>query len=223
MNKIVNGAMCAGFLAVSAASVDAALLSRLGGLAVYDTDLDITWLADANAAAGTIFDDGASNIDGRLSIGNAKAWAASLTVGGFNDWRLPFTLDPDSSCVGNATSLGAEGINCTGSELGHLFYDELGGTAFVDILNSTDPDLALFSNIQAAYWSGTEIASDTSLAWGMSYKVGLQAGTSKVNTSFAWAVRDGDVGTTGTVSEPSMLALLGIGMIGFTAYRRNRP
>ncbi|MBX3630752.1 MAG: DUF1566 domain-containing protein [Nitrosomonas sp.] len=219
MNKTVNGVVCAGILTLAAASVDAALLSRLGGMAVYDTDLDITWLADANAAAGTIFDDGFSNSDGRLTWNNALAWADSLTIGGFNDWRLPLTPDPDSTCIGNATSLGAEGFNCTGSELGHLFYDELGGTAFVDILDSTDPDLAMFSNIQAAYWSGTEIASDTSLAWGMSYKVGLQAGTSKVNTSFAWAVRDGDVGT---VSEPSMLALLGIGLIGFMTYGRNR-
>ena len=33
--------------------------------------------------------------------------------------------------------------------MGHLFYDELGGTANESIWNSTDPDLGLFVNIEA--------------------------------------------------------------------------
>jgi hypothetical protein len=56
---------------------------------VYDTDLDITWLADANAGVGSTFDNGGSTTDGRMTWVNANAWAASLTVGGFSDWRLP--------------------------------------------------------------------------------------------------------------------------------------
>jgi len=59
-------------LGVSGAA-NAALVSRLGGLAVYDTDLNITWLANANA------------------------WASGLTVGGFSGWRLPTTLQPDAT------------------------------------------------------------------------------------------------------------------------------
>ncbi len=79
MNKTVNGVVCAGILTLAAASVDAALLSRLGGLAVYDTDLDITWLADSNAGAGSAFDDGTGNTDGFMTWNSATAWAASLT------------------------------------------------------------------------------------------------------------------------------------------------
>jgi len=68
-------------------TANAALSSSLGGLAVYDDDLNITWLADADAN------------NGRMTWLDANAWAASLTVGGFTDWRLPTTADPDASCT----------------------------------------------------------------------------------------------------------------------------
>lgn len=54
--------------------------------AYYDTALGITWLADANAAAGTAFDGGGSPTDGRMTWSNANAWAASLSLGGFAEW-----------------------------------------------------------------------------------------------------------------------------------------
>ena len=40
-------------LAVVSFSADAALVSRLGGLAYYDDETDLTWLADANYSSGT--------------------------------------------------------------------------------------------------------------------------------------------------------------------------
>ena len=44
------GAVCACIFTFISFSSDAALVVRLGGLAYYDTDADLTWLADANAA-----------------------------------------------------------------------------------------------------------------------------------------------------------------------------
>jgi hypothetical protein len=41
--------------------------------AYYDTLLDITWLADVNTGAGTIYDDGGLTTDGRMSWLNASA------------------------------------------------------------------------------------------------------------------------------------------------------
>ena len=41
-------------------TAQAALLSRMGDEAVYDTVRNITWLADANAGAGSIYDTGSS-------------------------------------------------------------------------------------------------------------------------------------------------------------------
>ena len=193
---------------------------RLGGLALYDHDRDITWLANANAGAGSTFDDGASSTDGRMTWASANAWAASLTVGGFTDWRLPTTVQPDPSCgfqTGDTPPQGY-GANCTGSEIGHLFYDELGVTAGSSILTSTDPDLALFSNVQTNYyWSGTEFAPDPIKAWSFLTDGGSQLVNNKYSSYFAWAVRSGDVSV---VPIPAAVWLLGSGLIGLLAVAR---
>jgi len=85
MSKPVAGALCAGLISLGLGSAaQASLISRLGGTAVYDTDLDITWLADANA-------------NGLMTWANANTWAANLMVGGFTDWRLPTALNSDGS------------------------------------------------------------------------------------------------------------------------------
>ena len=55
---------------------------------IYDDDLDITWLQDANYAQTSGHD-----ADGRMSWDNAVAWADGLSYEGYNDWRLP-TLNP---------------------------------------------------------------------------------------------------------------------------------
>jgi len=176
---------------------NAALESRLGGQAVYDTDLDITWLSDANSAMTSGYDP-----DGRMTWDQAQTWIGTLNAAnhlGFNDWRLPSTLIPDGSCTddtaGSTPSSDSTGYNCLGSEMGHLFYNELGGTAGSSILASGDPDLALFTNIQTdLYWSGTEYAPDFSQAWFLLTSDGLQNHTTKTIFPFAWAVRSGDAG-----------------------------
>ena len=123
---------------LASTTANASLGLVLGGQAVYDTDLDITWLADANLAKTSGFD-----ADGQMNWANANAWAAGLTVGGIGGWRLPTTADPDASCTddpaGTTPSSDPFGWNCTGSEMGHLFYNELGGTASNSILTSGDP------------------------------------------------------------------------------------
>lgn len=86
--------------------------------AYYDTDLNITWLADANYAQTSGYD-----ADGWMSWPDANAWAASLAftdgVNTYDNWRLPTTLRPDNTCSGRG--VGASGFGCTGSEMGHLF------------------------------------------------------------------------------------------------------
>jgi len=131
---------------------------------------------------------------------NANDWAASLTVGGYTDWRLP-TADP--ACGFN--------INCSGSEMGHLFYDELGGIAGPSILSSGDPDLGLFSNIQDyGYWSATEVAPNPSHAWVFFFSNGIQSATIKDGGFHAWALRSGDVAAApAPVPEPGTIVLLG--------------
>ena len=171
-------------------TASAALISRLGGLAVYDTDFNITWLKDANA-------------NGTMNWQAAKDWAAGLNVGGYTGWRLP---NADPGC--GAT------YDCINSEVGHLFYTELGVQATRKITSSTSSYLALFTNVKdSTYWTGTEYASRPSDAWGFDTSGGIQNFPYKgYDFYYAWAVRDGDVGS---VPEPGILGLLGIGTLAW--------
>ena len=84
--------------AVCSTTSNAELFNRGNGL-IYDSDLNITWMQNANPTPAT------------LLWNEAFAWAEGLAYEGFEDWRLPATF---SSCTGT---------NCTGSEMSHLFYD----------------------------------------------------------------------------------------------------
>jgi hypothetical protein len=75
------------------------LIDRGNGL-IYDDDLNVTWLQDANYSGVT------------MTWTEAALWADNLVFQGLDDWRLPAS---DSSCTSNS---------CTASEMGHLFYTE---------------------------------------------------------------------------------------------------
>ncbi len=214
--KILSMTLCGSILALGLVSTaNAALVSTLGGLAVYDTDRDISWLANANAAAGTTFDDGLNVTNGRMTWVSANAWAASLNVGGVTGWRLPSSLNSDGSepCFG---------LNCRDSEMGHLFYTELSGTYPNSILFNGDPDLALFSNVQADFfWSGTEFALNPDYAWFFSFHGGLQFKGNVDAVLLAWAVHSGDVGAL-SLPEPGTIALMGLGLAGLLGFGRRQ-
>lgn len=160
--------------------------------AVYDTDLNITWLADANLAASNTF--GVAGIipiepDGQTALMNwdtAQNFINAVNAAnylGFHDWRLP-----------KSDSCGPLAYNCTGSEMGHLFYVELGGAAQNTIVSIHNAQYSLFSNPPTMnYWSGTEYAAN-SMAWYFRFLDGLQNVYSKWGVNHVLPVRDGDVG-----------------------------
>ena len=201
-----------GFTSVS----NAALVSRLGGLAYYDTEADLTWLADANAAGTT------------MNWADANAWAAGLDVAGVTGWRLADTLQPDASCGSQSGSV-SYGYNCTGSEMGNLFYNVLGGSAGSLITTTHNANYDLFSNIQSsAYWSATVYAPRTSSAWIFGMHYGSQTGTTKTNSTYAWAVQSGDAGLGWSSSPPSAVPvpaavwLFGSGLLGLIGVARRK-
>lgn len=102
--------------------------------AVYDPEQALTWLADANYAKTSGYD-----ADGRMDWATANAWAAGLNYYGYTGWRLPATPQPDPSCAAQLNPGGfppqGYGFNCTGSEMGHLFYLALGGKAGEGVYN----------------------------------------------------------------------------------------
>lgn len=108
--------------------------------------------------------------------------------------------------------------------MGHLFYIEMGVTAFNPITHSLNPDLALFTNIRSGrYWSGTEVAGNSANAWTFAMDSGGQGESPKADDrfpAFALAVRSGDF--TVSIPEPGTLALFGFGLAGLSLTRRRR-
>jgi hypothetical protein len=221
---------------------NALLVDRGGGL-IYDDVLDITWLQDANyaftsgyAADNAVDNGGAAtnNIftDGRMGWDAANTWADGLSYYDsvrdvtYTDWRLPDTLQPDPSCdssfdAGVPYGVQSYGYYCTGSEMGYLFYTDLGGSAGSSIASVHNGNYDLFSNVQSnVYWSGLEYAPSPSGAWAFYFGDGTQGTGNKSNEFFAWAVRPGDVAAT--VPAPGTLVLIALGLAGLRGVRGGR-
>lgn len=180
--------------------------------AYYDTDLNITWLANAN-------------VNGLQSWQVATAWAANLSIVDtvnnitYDNWRLPATLQPDASCDGQSGGI-SSGYGCTGSEMGHLFYAELGGVAAQSVLGSSNPDVAKFTNLLAnRYWSVAEFEPYVGGELLFNFGNGHQGAYDRNANFYALAISPGDVGAVPEASTWAML-LAGLGMVGVAARRR---
>lgn len=170
----------------------------LGNRLIYDTDLDITWYDDTHYNSHETWED-------------HILWADSLSVnfGGnvIDDWRLPTTTQPDSSCgdqedPGGGFPIQGYGYNCTGSELGHLFFTELGNKAQHANDGTYQPGWGLTNTGEfrdlwdITYWSGTEYAPNPNAAWRFDLYSGRQTYMSKPTStssyiSYSIAVRNG--------------------------------
>ena len=107
--KLSFGILCASFVFSVASSVEAELVGRdLNGdasnfEAYYDTELDITWLANANLAATETFGIADIRSDGRTAGGmtwqTAHDWIDAMNGEvylGVSDWQLPNDLPIDA-------------------------------------------------------------------------------------------------------------------------------
>jgi hypothetical protein len=173
-------------------TAQASLFDRGNGL-IYDDIKDITWTANAN-------------INGLMTWTQAVSWADNLVLGGYSDWRLPTTIPA------------TYGYNQTGSELGELFYNELGGVAGSSITITHNANYNLFTNVQSyAYWSGAEYSPGSGNAWLFVTLNGYQSPSTKDYQYYAWAVRPGDVSA---VPVPAAFWLFGSGLMGLLGFKR---
>jgi hypothetical protein len=202
--------------------------------AYYDTVLDITWLANANAGGGSYYDGVDGTLDGALTWANANAWAASLDldgVAGADGWRLPTVTDTGAPGCDYSDTGGTDcgfNMNTASGEMVSMFYDTLGNLAYYDTggnagqsgwgLTNTGP----FSNlIEYYYWSATEYAPDPQLAWFFHFTSGSQNYDLKTYSILAWAVHPGDFGVS-AVPVPAALWLFGSGLLGLLGVARQR-
>jgi hypothetical protein len=166
---------------------------------VYDTQLNLTWLAEWN-------------VQGEMDWATASFWAAGLDIGGFTGWSLPSTLDVGDDGCNFSTSGGTDcGYNVysgevqrRGSPLAHMFHDTL---ANLSRCTPGDPtcspeqqgwdsfNTGPFSNMQTwVYWSATADALDPSTnAWIFNGYYGHQNIDGQNHAAYAVAVRPGDV------------------------------
>ena len=221
------------------APTQAALVAR-GTDMVYDTVNNITWAADANlfktqadsnsnlvseiiAANGGVIHDAPNAQDtvpgsgtytltsadfdtstGTMTWWGAQAWANNLSLGGVKGWTLPTTAD-----AANQNNIG---YNITTSQLGDLFYNQLGGSAHSSITTTHNANYNLFFNVQNyVYWSGSEYTPYPNLAWVFYTDDGFQDCCNKELQLYAWAVRPGDVTA---VPLPGAIWLFLSGMMG---------
>jgi hypothetical protein len=180
-------------------SAHASLINNDNNL-IYDTDLNITW-----------YNPSITN----MTWNQAMSWTANLTIGGVTDWRLPTALNADGSAP-------SSGYYRVGSELGHLYYESLGNTAYGPLLN-TGP----FANLQPVnYWTNTEWASFTDNAWAFSFADGLLGFADKSpNSTYiiyysAMAVHSGNVGGASQTPIPGTILLLLPGFASVVAMKQ---
>lgn len=202
--------------------------------AYYDTDLDITWLANAN-------------MNGAMTWYDANTWAANLsfynplTNQTYAEWRLP-TVEPinggsfNYSIVNYSFSYNGsadKGYNITSpqSEMAHLFYVTLGNPGYytpagvksgcyVNSANTCLDNVGPFINLEANhYWSATEYAPGTGGAWGFVFYSGVQDALYENGGYYALAVSPGDIAAV-PEAQTYVLMLAGLGLIGWRARRR---
>ena len=158
----------------------------------------------------------------------AVAWADGLEYYDsvrdvtWTDWRLPTTVDGPYVWGYDGTT--TAGYNITTSEMGYMYYENLGNLGYYDKAGNYQPGWGLnntspFNNLQSYdYWSGTEYSANPDYAWGFNFYYGYQHHFDKDrNVYHAWAVRPGDVSA---VPIPGAVWLLGSGLACVGACRR---
>lgn len=171
-------------------------------------------MANANGAVGSVYDTYIPG-PGKINWMDANAWVADLNVSDITGWRLP-------------NSDNCSGWNCTGSEMGNMFYNVLGGVAGDSITTTHNSNYDLFNNIESFYyWTNPEYTNysytnESEFAWSFQTEGGRQEFNNKLYISHVWALHDGDVGLITSVPIPPSIFLFFSGLISLVGLIRKR-
>ncbi len=163
---------------------------------IYDSNRNLTWLdytyqASYWESANTWADNLSFTLDGTI----------------FNDWKLPQTVRESNAFTG--------GYDIVSSDMGHLYYDELGNQSPYASGNYGLQHTGPFEYLQeTAYWSSTivdEMTGDEHYQFNFAF--GRQWALANGFYANAMAVHPGRVGPVQEVSEPSSFILYALGLL----------
>lgn len=120
-------------LSFGTAGTSNAILWDRGDGMIYDDVLEITWLQNANLAATETFGVPGMYPHGYMDWNTAQNWIAAMNAAnykGYNDWRLPRTVDGPFVWGYNGTT--TAGYNITSSEMGYMYYVNLDNLGYYD-------------------------------------------------------------------------------------------
>jgi hypothetical protein len=152
---------------------------------------------------GSVHGNGVPTGPGTVDFWGALAFVGylnSIDYKGSTQWSLP------------TTPINTDGYNQISSQLGELFYNELGG------VDGLPMPVGPFNNVQNSfYWSGTQSSLFYFDAFGLYTSSGYQTVYNKNIPFYAWAVSPGDITA---VPVPSTVWLFGTGLLGFLGIKR---
>jgi hypothetical protein len=211
--------------------------------AYYDAVLNVSWLADGQAARGTAYETTEYPPgSGAATFANALAWTTALDVYGVSGWRLPRLIDTGApgcqwAYVGTDCGYNVQTISSDGqtvySELAHLYYLTLGNLGRYDAQGFGRANAGSYGLVNTGsfvnfvsqpYWHVVaNPPPNADSAWVFVNEWGLQPDwdlsewrqfNSPEPIAFAIAVLDGDVSAViAQVPEPATYGLMGVGLL----------
>ncbi len=222
-------------LLIAATGTAHASLTNVGNGLIYDSNINITFTSDANLfktlapSINTIILD-TPLVDGHTmsaadfsttSVGKMDWWGAQAWIGylnktnydGHSNWSLPTTNLIKNSIADTV------GYFQTGSPLGELFYNELGGKKGENITVTNNANYNLFSNVasNSAFWTGkSNNTANIPSAWYFDYTNGSQGWIDKGHQFYVLPV------FTTAVPLPSAVWLFGSGLMALLGFIKRR-
>ena len=219
MKKRFLAVLVTGLFFLGMAGMANASLTTIGTATYGGSDYNLIWDADNNGSSVIWLDYSHTP---RAVWDDQMNWAAGLGSDLTYNFGSAYNVAWDEAAW-RLSSAGVNpqgGYNQTTSEMGHLFYDELGLTHYPPQITDEDLNATNFDHLKAfMYWSGTEYVSDEDKAWRFSMEHGRQGSAPKNNNGHGLAVRNADVSA---VPVPGAVWLLASGLAALVGLRKKR-